>query len=105
MYFCIVLSLIFEFTNKHITNQINTIIQKIKDMEIKTKRIKRQIPEMLPVKEMLSAREAQAYLDMGVTNFSKVVKDGNVTVTKIGGKLYYKVADLKTLFTPVLQKI
>ena len=66
------------------------------------KRTKTQQSKMLPTKKFLSAREARNYLDMGETNFYRIVKENDIAVSVIDGKRYYSVTDLDKLFTPIL---
>jgi hypothetical protein len=47
------------------------------------------------VKKWLSLPEAMAFMDMGQTSFLKLATDSRLTVSVIGSKKYFKVAELE----------
>lgn len=59
-----------------------------------TKRSKKRIPDMLPEKKWLSLDEACAYMDMGKTLFASFAIEKMLSISSIGKKKYYRVAEL-----------
>jgi len=61
----------------------------------KTRRVKKEIPSMMPVKEWLSAKEACAYLDVSVNTFREIVESHKIGITMVGKSNRYKLSDIK----------
>ena len=69
------------------------MIQKIK--------YQKRTKQVMEIKQWYSVSEAMAFLDMSPNTFKKIVDENNLSVSFIGSKRYYKVNELRDLFTPV----
>ena len=65
---------------------------------VNQRRIKTRIKEMMPVKKRLSLNEACSYMDMSVNHFQNLAKENGLTLSVLGAKKYYMVAELENLF-------
>lgn len=63
-----------------------------------SRRVKKTIASMLPVKKWLSLDEAMAYTSLSINNFDAIARIEKLTVSGIGSKRYYSVAELDNLF-------
>ena len=54
---------------------------------------KKEIAAMMPVKKWLTGEEACSFLNIGLTT----LKDQDLTISAIGSKKYYKVAELERI--------
>lgn len=68
------------------------------DLKVKPRRTKKVIPAMLPTKKWLSREEAMAYTSLSINNFDEIVRKNKLTVSGLGSKRYYSVAQLDNLF-------
>lgn len=68
------------------------------ELKVKSRRTKKVIPAMLPTKKWLSREEAMAYTSLSINNFDAIVRIEKLTVSAIGSKRYYSVAQLDNLF-------
>lgn len=59
-------------------------------------RRKKQIAEMIPVKQWLSINECCSYLDISKSYFEKIAIDKCFTLSTIGSKKYYKLSELQS---------
>lgn len=63
----------------------------------RTRRVKKRVAEMYPVKKWLTLAEACSFLDMSVNHFNSLALQNGLTVSIIGNKKYYKVNELEGL--------
>lgn len=67
-------------------------------------RSKKRIPEVIKIKEWYSSSEAMSFLDVSPNTFKRIIGNGDVSISAIGTKKYYKVSELKSLFKPIIEK-
>lgn len=67
------------------------------ETKVKTRkrRLKQDIPAMLPVKQWLSVREACAYMDMSINHLSDLMTQNGLSVSVINRQKYYKLSELQ----------
>jgi hypothetical protein len=62
-------------------------------MQTHTRRTKKVIPALMPVKKALSLPEACAYMDMSINVFMAL----GLPMSVVGAKKYFRVADMDAL--------
>jgi hypothetical protein len=84
-------------------------------MQTAKRRTKPRIAEMLPVKKLLSLREACSYMDLSQNNFETMVAENGLSIYTLpvrnGGKRsnakYYKITELDEIIldNPIIKKV
>lgn len=65
--------------------------------KIRKSRGKKVIPQMMPIKKWLSLSEACSYMDLSINIFQDLASKNRLTISVIGAKKYFKVAELESL--------